>query len=234
MRRRCAGPPWRPRNRASPALFDDLVRETAASLQVAVAFVAVYADEAHTRLRSVAGVLDGKPLRPFEYPLEGTPCAQVVGTEFRFVERGMAREFKSGTIFAAKGMDSYAAYPLCDGNGFQLGLLVAMDRPPLADAALAEAVLKIIGSRIAVELERASADAVLRTAALAVSNARGASVFAELVRYLATILRVDMAFIAEARFRSSRRCCRSSRCSSTASRSTSGATTCRARPARSC
>ena len=150
-----------------------------------------------TRLRSVAGVLDGRPLRPFEYPLEGTPCAQVVGTEFRFVECGMAHEFKSGTIFAAKGMDSYAAYPLCDGNGFQLGLLVAMDRRPLPDAALAEAVLKIIGSRIAVELERASADAVLRTAALAVSNARGASVFTELVRYLATILRVDMAFVAK-------------------------------------
>jgi len=184
-------------NRTSPALFDDLVCETAASLQVAVAFVAVYADEAQTRLRSVAGVLDGRPLRPFEYPLEGTPCAQVVGTEFRFVECGMSHEFKSGTIFAAKGMDSYAAYPLCDGNGFQLGLLVAMDRRPLPDAALAEAVLKIIGSRIAVELERASADAVLRTAALAVSNARGASVFTELVRYLATILRVDMAFVAK-------------------------------------
>jgi PAS domain S-box-containing protein len=184
-------------NRSSPTLFADLVRETAASLQVAVAFVAVYADEAHTRLRSVAGVLDGRPLRPFEYPLEGTPCAQVVGTEFRHVERGMAREFKSGTIFATKGMDSYAAYPLCDGNGFQLGLLVAMDRAPIADAALAEAVLKIIGSRIAVELERSSSDAVLRSAALAVSHARGASVFAELVRYLATILRVEMAFIAK-------------------------------------
>jgi len=182
--------------RSSPELFENLVRETAASLQVAVAFVAVYADEARTRLRSVAGVLDGRPLRPFEYPLEGTPCAQVVGTEFRFVERGMAREFKSGTIFAAKSMDSYAAYPLCDGNGFQLGLLVAMDRQPIADAALAEAVLKIVGSRIAVELERAGADAILRTAALAVSNARGASVFNELVRYLATILRVEMAYIA--------------------------------------
>jgi PAS domain S-box-containing protein len=182
--------------RASPELFQNLVRETADSLQVAVAFVAVYADEAHAHLRSVAGVLDGKVLRPFEYPLEGTPCAQVVGTEFRFVECGMAQEFRSGTIFAAKGMDSYAAYPLCDGNGFQLGLLVAMDRQPIRDAALAEAVLKIVGSRIAVELERAGTDAILRSAALAVSNARGASVFTELARYLATILRVEMAYIA--------------------------------------
>ena len=57
-----------------------------------------------------------------------------------------------------------------------------MDRAPIADAALAEAVLKIIGSRIAAELERRRADGVLRTAALAVSSARGASVFAELVR----------------------------------------------------
>ena len=142
----------------------------------------------------------------------------------------MAHEFKSGTIFAAKGMDSYAAYPLCDGNGFQLGLLVAMDRRPMPDAALAEAVLKIIGSRIAVELERASADAVLRTAALAVSNARGASVFTE----LGALPRDDPArrdgVRREAACRSSRRCCRSSRCSSTASRSTSGATTMQGTP----
>ena len=93
-------------------------------------------------------------------------------------------------------MDSYAAFPLCDSHGDRLGLLAVMDRAPLADVALAEAVLKIIGSRIAAELERSTTEGVLRTAALAVSGALGSAVFAELARSLAEILRVDIAFIA--------------------------------------
>ena len=60
---------------------------------------------------------------------------------------------------------------------------------------LAEALLKIFASRLIAEIERSSADEALRAAALAVSAASGRSVFAELARYLATILEVEMAFI---------------------------------------
>jgi PAS domain S-box-containing protein len=112
------------------------------------------------------------------------------------VARGVAAEFPSGSIFGAKGMDSYAAFPLNDGDGTPLGLLVAMDRQPIADANLAEALLKIFTSRIVADIERARAVEALRAAALAVSSARGDSVFAELVRYLATILRCEVALVA--------------------------------------
>ena len=87
-------------------------------------------------------------------------------------------------------------FPLNDSAGRPLGLLVAMDRQPIADAALAEALLKIFAGRIVAEIERGRADEALRAAALAVSSARGDSVFAELVRYLATILHVEVAFVA--------------------------------------
>src|SRR6476619_4820584 len=173
---------------AGPTLLGEIVAETAASLGMAAAFIGIFCNEERTRMRTLGAVLDGAPLRDFEYPLAGSPCAKVVGTEFVHVERGMASEFQPGTIFAAKGMDAYAAYPLCDRQGTQLGLIAALDRAPLRDVDLAEAVLKIAGSRVAAELERAALDAVLRAAALAVSKARGASVFAELVRYLATIV----------------------------------------------
>jgi len=181
---------------AGLTLLGEIVAETAASLGMAAAFIGIYSNEQRTRMRTLGAVLDGTPLRDFEYPLAGSPCAKVVGTEFLHVERGLASEFQPGTIFAAKGMDSYAAYPLCDRHGTQLGLIAALDRAPLRDAALAEVVLKIAGSRVAAELERAAFDAVLRSAAIAVSKARGVSVFAELVRYLATILRVELAYIA--------------------------------------
>jgi hypothetical protein len=181
---------------SSPELFADLVREMADSLGASAGLIAVFTDETRTRVRTAAALLDGRLLSPFEYPLAGTPCEQVVGSEFRHVARGLIDDYRASSLFAAKGMDSYAAYPLCDSHGERLGLLATMDREPLPDVALAEAVLKIIGSRIAAELERSTTEGVLKTAALAVSSVGGATVFADLVRSLAAILHVDIAFIA--------------------------------------
>ncbi|MBX3603464.1 MAG: PAS domain S-box protein [Rubrivivax sp.] len=179
-----------------PTLFDDLVGELAATLGAATVFVAVFADESRTHMRTLAVRLDGRALQNFDYPLAGSPCAQVAGRAYRYVATGVAAEFAPGTIFGAKGMDCYAAFPLTAGTGEPLGLLVAMDRRPLADAALAEALLKIFAGRMAAEIERSRADAALRAAALAVSSARGESVFDELVRFLAAQLNVEVAFIA--------------------------------------
>jgi PAS domain S-box-containing protein len=145
-----------------PALFEHLVAELAALLPAATVFVATFADPQHTTLRTLAATLDGRPLRNFDYPLAGSPCEQVVGHGFRYVARGVAAEFRPGTIFGAKGMDGYAAFPLDDREGRPLGLLVAMDRAPIADAALAEALLKIFAGRIVAEIERSAADEALR------------------------------------------------------------------------
>ncbi len=178
-----------------PTLFADLVRELADTLRVATVFVAVFSDDSHRQMRTLAAVLDGRVLQNFDYPLEGSPCAKVVGRAFRHVRRGVAVEFPPGSLFGAKGMDSYAAFPLFDSAGTALGLLVAMDRQPIADAALAEALLKIFAGRMVAEIERSHVDEALRAAALAVSSTRGDSVFAELVRLLAAILRVEVAFV---------------------------------------
>ena len=178
-----------------PNLFADLVRELADTLRVDTVFVAVFSDETRHQMRTLAVLLDGQPLQNFDYLLEGTPCAKVVGRAFRHVLSGVAAEFQPGTIFAAKGMDSYAAFPLIDSDGNPLGLLVAMDRRPIADGALAEALLKIFAGRMVAEIERSRVDEALRAAALAVSSTRGDSVFVELVRLLAAILHVEMAFI---------------------------------------
>jgi len=176
-----------------------LVQELALILSVATVFVAVFTDSSRRTLRTVACVFDGKALSNFDYPLSGSPFAQVVGHGYRFIPGGVAAEFPPGAMLPAERMESYAAFPLNDADGTPLGLLVAMDRKPIPDATLAEALLKIFASRIIAEIERSSADQALRAAALAVSAASGESVFAELARYLATILRVETAFISRHR-----------------------------------
>jgi PAS domain S-box-containing protein len=181
-----------------PALHADLVSELAAALDVAVVFVAVYADDERTTLRTLAAQLDGRMLKTFSYLLRDSPCIRAVTPGFHYVPAGVAAEFRSDTIFAAKGMDAYAAYPLASSTGEPLGLLVAMDRQPIVggDAEYAEAMLKIVAGRLAAEIERSRTDEVLRTTALAVSGARSGTVFDELVRLLAATLHVEQAFIA--------------------------------------
>ncbi len=177
-------------------VYESLIAELAQILEVDVAFVAVFDDAARTRMHTLAARLDGRVLRNFEYELEGTPCAQVVGRDFHFVAEGAAAQFRPGTVFAAKGMDCYAAYPLFDAGGASLGLLVALHRTPLPDAMLVESMLKIFAVRIAAEIERGRTEEALRRAALAVSGAEGEGVFRDLVQALATILEVEIAFIA--------------------------------------
>ena len=138
----------------STELFGDLVRQLAEDLGASVAFIAVFEDVARLRMRTLAARMDGSPLRNFDYALEGTPCAQVVGRAFRYVASGAAAEFPKGSMFGAKGMDCYAAYPLNDSEGQPLGIIAAMDRSPIADPDLAEALMKIFAVRVAAELER--------------------------------------------------------------------------------
>ena len=144
------------------SVFGELVRALATILRVDAAMIAVFVEGDQTRMRTLAARLDGNTLRNFEYPLAGSPCREVVGRDFRYVGSGVNREFPPGTLFAAKGMDSYAALPLTGVNGRPLGLIAAMDRQPMRDAALAEAMLKIFAVRAAAEIERTLGEAQLR------------------------------------------------------------------------
>jgi PAS domain S-box-containing protein len=179
-------------------LFADLALELAASLQVAIVFVAVFADGSRSVMRTLAACLDGRMLRNFDYPLAGSPCAAVVGRSCQFIGTGLLPRLAARSLFAREGMNSFAAFPLNDRTGEPLGLVVAMDRQPIAagDADHAEAMLKIIAGRAAAEIERERTDQALRAVALAVSASRSGTVFDELARLLATILHVEVAFIA--------------------------------------
>ena len=135
-------------------VFDRLAGDLAGILGVAVGFISVFDDPARTRMRMLAFSLDGRLRKPFTYELEGTPCASVVGDKFRFVRSGARREFPKDDLFAKLELESYAAFPLNDSKGAPLGVIGAMDRHPLADAAQCESILKIFALRANGEIER--------------------------------------------------------------------------------
>ncbi|MCG6876126.1 MAG: PAS domain S-box protein [Betaproteobacteria bacterium] len=176
--------------------LESLAEHLASVLETDVAFVSVFTDAARNRMRTLAAVMDGRLLRSYEYDLADSPCAGIIGRVFRFVPTGALAEIPPGSMFNAKGMDSYAAYALSDSAGAPLGLIAVMNRAPLTESERVEAILKIFAVRAAAEIERTRNEEALRSAALAVSVAGGENVFRELVDALARILGIEFAFIA--------------------------------------
>ena len=135
-------------------VFERLTGELADILGVAVGFIAVFADPARSQMRMLAFHLDGRMRAPFNYVLEGTPCALVIGRDFHCLAEGARKEFPASDLFARLGLDSYAAYPLNDARGAPLGLVGAVDSRPLRDVPLCASILKIFAMRVAPEIAR--------------------------------------------------------------------------------
>ncbi len=144
-------------------VFSELVRYLAAILRVDVAMIAVYVNDDSMRMRTLAARLDGKPLSAISNICS---TARHAGTWSDATSvssaTGSTANFRRERSLRRKGMDSYAALPLVDSAGRPLGLIAAMDRRPMCDAALAEAMLKIFAVRAAAEIERASSEEALR------------------------------------------------------------------------
>jgi PAS domain-containing protein len=126
--------------------------------------VSVFADDARTRLRTLAVHFDGQPAPNFEYEVAGSPCERVVGQDYRYVRAGVLAQLDPHDAFAAAGLDAFAAFPLTDSAGTPLGVLAALDRQPIArgDAEHAETMLKVVAGRLVAELERRAATEALR------------------------------------------------------------------------
>ena len=145
------------------AVFGELARRLAEILEVDATIIGRYHADDARRIATVAAFLDGRLLRNFDYDIERSPCREMVGRESRFAASGVNNEFASGTLFHAKGFDSYAARTLADATGRPIGLIAAMHRRPLADRGLTEALLQLFAVRAAAELERQQISAEART-----------------------------------------------------------------------
>ncbi|HZM32852.1 MAG TPA: PAS domain S-box protein [Burkholderiales bacterium] len=135
-------------------VFGELARLLAGTLGVEAVMISVFAEGDRSRMRTLATWLDGRLLKGFEYELAHSPCAGVVGREFRYSGSKASEEFAPGTLFHAKGFDSYSAYSLNDSASAQLGLIAVMSRGALPERGVTEATLKIFALRTAAELER--------------------------------------------------------------------------------
>ncbi|HEX9727629.1 MAG TPA: PAS domain S-box protein [Gemmatimonadales bacterium] len=139
-----------------------LVLRLADALGVAYAFVGECVPHDPGGVRSLAFAADGVIADDFAYALDGSPCADVIGRATCSYPIGVQARFPQDLLLQERGVESYVGTPLFDSQGTPLGILVLMDRKPLAHEALARQLLEIFAARAGAELERRRADRELR------------------------------------------------------------------------
>ncbi len=139
-------------------ILADLLHHLTAILGAEVAFIAVYARHEPPLMRTLALVIDDAVVSNVEYDLEGTPCEQVVGQEFRYYSGDLLQRFPGDAMLPELSIETYAAFPLYDTDNRPLGLIAVLSRGPMHDVPLIEAMLKIFAVRVTGAIEQKRAD----------------------------------------------------------------------------
>lgn len=117
-------------------------------------FIAECADEAKTRLRTIAFVRGEKILDNIEYNVSDSGCRMMMNGEPFFLARGAHEQFPG-----AKGLEAYIGAPILSTvTGEILGHIATTNTSPVSDEKNRTDILKIFASRIAAELERMKAE----------------------------------------------------------------------------
>ena len=148
-------------------VFEDLTHSLAELLEVDVAMISVLGAGANTNtMEAIALWIDGQWVKDYRYEMVNTPCATVIGNEFKFYARGVHQQFKDPEIKRLK-IEGYAAFPLIGTDGAALGLIAVMTHARMLHADRIEALLRIFSDRVVVEIERSPYNTIQITTATA-------------------------------------------------------------------
>lgn len=143
--------------------FQSLVGCLALALQVRYTFVAQMNADGHS-VETLA-FWQGQDHGPnFSYPIQGTPCEQVLEGSVCVYLENVQEMFPQDQALTRLNVESYVGVPLISGAGQIMGHLVAMNDQALSPDTNRDFIFKIFAARAAAELERKHADESLAQA----------------------------------------------------------------------
>ena len=113
-----------------PGFFHDCVLLLTSAYDVEHAFIATFADDARSRMSTLAVWKHGKPAENFEYELAGSPCFDVIAHEYVFIPCGAVASYPGAGWLAELAVDGYYGAALSTSSGQKRGVVVvARDHP---------------------------------------------------------------------------------------------------------
>lgn len=140
--------------------FDSLVLYLAKTLGTDYAFVGRHLNGG--RVRTIALYAGGGLAENIEYDLEGTPCENVVGREPCSYPENVQNLFPDDEMLVTMGVESYVGVPLFGSHGAPVGIVAVLDGNPMTNCRFVETILQAVAVRAAGEIERETAEGVLR------------------------------------------------------------------------
>lgn len=181
----------------SQEFFSSLVQHLAQALRVKVCFLARCTDESRSNTRTLALWRDGGFAANIEYPLAGTPCAQVLDGNCCWIADHVADRFPADLLLAQLAVRCYGGVPVASDLGDGLVHLVVMDDQPRVFSADEQAIMRAFATRLAAELDRERADEILRAITEGTAGITGDEFYRPLAQHLAQALNVRYCFLAE-------------------------------------
>ena len=96
-----------------------------------------------------------------KYSLAGTPCDNVIGKQMCIYKESVQQLFPEDGMLVEMKAESYLGMPLWDAAGRAIGLIAVLDGRPLQAIEQARALLGLVASAAAAELERQREQALL-------------------------------------------------------------------------
>jgi PAS domain S-box-containing protein len=182
-------------------LLEPIVRHVTLALRVDRAYITTLVGAPAGRARTLAGCVGGQPVDPFDYDLVGTPCAEVIAGEVRFLPSDVQRAYPGDARLAGAGCQAFVGVPIAGPDGASIGHLLVMHGQPLDPGARAHLVevLQAFAASAAVEMERSRVDSSFLLVMTALANVSGDEFLRALAPKVAEAMQMRYALIAEYR-----------------------------------
>jgi signal transduction histidine kinase len=143
--------------------FSMLTDQLAAIFGAKYVYVAEFVEGKPDRLRTLAACLQGRRMEESDFPLPGTPDAEVATGGSRLYMRGVREAFPGDGRLGDLAIEAFVGVPLRDAEGDACGIIAALYQEPLdLDASFLSSSLKLFAPRAQAELRRKRADDEVR------------------------------------------------------------------------
>ena len=142
--------------------FEYLVRNMADALGAQAAFVTRVLPGEPLMARQVAGVVEGKLVDGFDFPVSLSPCRELIDEVSVTLSKNVHHLYPEvQTIFGVHA-EAYVGHRLENSSGELAGMLFVMFHEPLKQTVLMVSTLQIFAARASAELKRLQADLEIR------------------------------------------------------------------------
>jgi len=149
-------------NVTGDAFFQLMVKQMASVFDAKCALIGLLDKSNEQMINTLAVYTDGQITANIEYPLQGTPCFNVINERACIYQDNVQQQFPEDLLLKDLDAQGYIGKTLRNGRGEPLGILVILDSKPLQNTQQMSELLDIFAARVSREIARMLTEQELR------------------------------------------------------------------------